>query len=150
MFRQSSRCFFSSRFGARRTILVAALSCLGWFVCMITSVAVSEDEPAAKKTVRLVIDFGDGFSKQYSSLEWKEKMTVLDVMNEAKRHPRGIRFEYQGSGETGLLLAIDGLKNEGRGRNWIYRVQEQLGDRSFAIYPVAAGDVVLWKFSEYK
>ena len=146
----SDLCFFSSRFGARRTILVAALSCLGWFVCMITSVAVSEDEPAAKKTVRLVIDFGDGFSKQYSSLEWKEKMTVLDVMNEAKRHPRGIRFEYQGSGETGLLLAIDGLKNEGRGRNWIYRVQEQLGDRSFAIYPVAAGDVVLWKFSEYK
>ena len=68
MFRQSSQCFFSSRFGARRTILVAALSCLGWYVCMITSVAESEDEPAAKKTVRLVIDFGDGPPCQEANL----------------------------------------------------------------------------------
>lgn len=133
-----------------RLVLLASLTCIGVWMGTTGPTRTHADEPAAKKTVKLVIDFGDGFAKQYSALDWKENMTVLDVMNQSKRHPRGIRFEYQGSGETGLLLMIDDLKNEGRGRNWIYRVNEKLGDRSFAIYPVAAGDVVLWKFSEYK
>jgi hypothetical protein len=109
------------------------------------------DEPAASKpVVRLTIDYGDGVEKRFVALEWKAKMTVEDLLKQAQRHPRGIRFETQGSGATCFLTKIDDLKNEGTGRNWIYRVNDKLGDRSFAIHPIEAGDVVLWKFSEYK
>lgn len=124
---------------------------LGLIASASTSKSTAIDEPvASKKTVRLTIDYGDGVQKLFTDLEWKEKMTVLDLMKQGQEHPRGIRFEMQGSGETGLLLKIDDLKNEGVGRNWLYQVNDKLGDRSFAIYSLAAGDVVLWKFGKYK
>jgi len=36
-------------------------------------------------------------------------------------------------GETAFLTQIDELENEGRGRNWIYRVNGELAKKSFAI-----------------
>jgi len=131
---------------------LSSLACLLFALLLISSARSAEvDQPAASKpTVRLTIDYGDGFEKRFVALDWKEKMTVEDLLKLAQRHPRGIRYESQGSGATCFLTKIDDLKNEGTGRNWIFRVNDKLGDRSFAIYPLEAGDVVLWKFSEYK
>ena len=103
-----------------------------------------------KKAVTLIVDYGDGVEKRFTALSAAKDATVLDILNAAQKHARGIRFEFKGSGETGLLTKIDDLKNEGAGRNWIFRVNDKLGDRSFAIYPVQPGDVVLWKFGEYR
>lgn len=103
-----------------------------------------------KKAVTLIVDYGDGVQKRFTALAAAKDATVLDILNAAQKHARGIRFEFKGSGETGLLTKIDDLKNEGAGRNWIFRVNDKLGDRSFAIYPVQPGDVVLWKFGEYR
>lgn len=117
------------------------------------ALATRESTPGAepeKKAVTLIIDYGDGVEKRFAALTAAKDATVLDVLNAAQKHARGIRFEYKGKGETGLLTQIDDVKNEGAGRNWIFRVNDKLGDRSFAISPVQAGDVVLWKFAEYK
>ena len=106
-------------------------------------------EPA-KATVWTVIDYDDGVEKHFRQLPWKPGMTVLDVLQAAKQHPRGIQFVYRGDGDTAFLTQIDDLKNEGRGRNWIFSVNGELGQRSFAVTEVKASDRVLWKFTQYK
>jgi hypothetical protein len=117
----------------------------------LSAAAAAPESPPAAKAVSLAIDYGDGFQKQYASLPWKEGMTVLDALAAARAHPRGITFKHRGSGETALLLQIDDLANErAAGRNWIYRVNGKLADRSFGIYRLQAGDAVLWRFEKYE
>ena len=108
------------------------------------------DEPE-RQTVRLTIDYADGVRKQFTSLKWHKEMTILDALKAAQKHGRGINFEYRGSGSIALLTRIDDLKNEGgRGNNWIYSVNNDLGDRSFAMKKLAPSDHVLWKFGSYE
>ena len=115
-----------------------------------TAPAGTADETKSKY-VRLVIDFGDGVEKHFTQLQWKDKMTVLDAMQQARQHRRGIRFEHRGKGATLLLTQVDDVKNQGSGgENWIYRVNQKVGDRSIAIYPLKSGDTILWKFETYR
>lgn len=131
----------------RTNILLATLVLL---VSFSLGIAEAADPDQAVKHVSLIIDYGDGTEKHFKTLAWREKMTVLDAMLQAAKHPRGIQFKHQGKGATVLLTQIDDLKNEGGGeRNWIYRVNKELGDRSIGIYPLKAGDTILWKFEPY-
>jgi hypothetical protein len=102
------------------------------------------------QTAVLVIDYGDGVQKHFLDVACKGGMTVLDVLEAAKRHPRGIQFVYRGKGATAFLTQIDDLKNEGRGKNWIFHVNGQLADRGFAVFPIKPADKVLWKFGKYE
>jgi hypothetical protein len=106
-------------------------------------------EPTPKKElnqVTLIVDYGDGVQKHFTAIGWKEGFTVLDVLRAAQAHPRGIRFEHKGSGDAAMLTRIDDLANEGRARNWMYRVNGKLANSSFGTRQVAAGDSVLWRF----
>lgn len=105
---------------------------------------------AAEPTVELTIDYGDGVQKRFVGLPHKAGGTVLDALEAARRHPRGITFEQRGRGETAFLTRIDDLANEGRGKNWTYRVNDKPGDRSCGVYPLEAGDRVVWKFGVYR
>ena len=103
------------------------------------------------KTVKLIVDYGDGVEKHFSQLKCQDKTTVFDLMQQAAQHRRGIRFEHRGKGATVLLTQIDDVKNQdGPGRNWIYRVNDKLGDRSIGIHELKPGDTVLWKFETYQ
>jgi hypothetical protein len=97
-----------------------------------------------------VIDYNDGVEKHFNAIAWKSGMTVMDAMLAAKKHPRGISFEHKGKGATALLTKIDDTENEGRGRNWLYRVNGEPGDRSIGIFELKAGDTILWKFDKYQ
>jgi hypothetical protein len=110
-------------------------------------------EPARGKPsesiVQLVIDYGDGVQKHFTRLPWRDGITVLDVMLAAAQHPRGIRVQHRGKGATVLVTQIDDVHNEGgtgTGRNWIYRVNDQVGERSAGIRAVEPGDKILWSF----
>jgi hypothetical protein len=112
------------------------------------------DVPAAPrpkaKTVRVVIDYGDGVEKHFTRLAWSDGMTVLDAMQAASESPHGISFKYTGRGETAFSTQIDDLKNQGAGKkNWMYSVNGKRADRSFGVYQPAASDVVRWEFVEY-
>lgn len=109
----------------------------------------TSDKPAAK-TVSLTIDFSDGSQLVFPALPWQEKQTVLSTLEQAAKHPRGVKLEKRGSGETAMVTAIGGAENEGSGRNWLFRVNGDLGDRSSAIFEVSPGDAVLWKFGTYE
>lgn len=100
------------------------------------------------ESVSLAIDFGNGASREFSLIPWREGMTLGDVMQAAADHRPGIRLTKQGQGAMTLLTSIDGVANQGPGgRSWIYRVNEQPGEVSFAVQPIRAGDRVLWVFS---
>ena len=140
----------------RREVLVLLLSCLPLLAGIAlptiagTQEPVRKGTPSVKVSVKVIVDYGDGVQKHFTALPWKSGMTALDAMKLSQQHPRGIRFTMRGKGARGFLTSIDGLKNDGKSRNWIYRLNGKLGDRSFAIQPLKAGDAILWKFGEYK
>ena len=113
-------------------------------------VSSAEPKTESNKTVSLTFDYADGVEKRFKQIPWRKGMTVLDVMKYAKKHARGITYNQSGSGSIAFIKQIDDLKNQGRrGKNWVYRVNNKLGDTSFAIYALKAGDAVLWKFDKY-
>lgn len=107
------------------------------------------------EAVNLVIDFDDGQQRHFQ-LAWREGMTVLDALESASQRQRGLAYTQRGNGEMAMITAIDGLANEGggieaggRGRNWIYRVNGQLADKSCGVYEIRPQDVILWTFGTY-
>lgn len=114
------------------------------------SLRVAADDPASPPAVQLTIDYGDGVEKHFTRLPWREGMTVLDVLVDARKHARGIRFEHRGGGETAFVSQIDDLKNEGQGRNWLYQVNGKAGTKSCGLHVVAKDDRILWKFATYR
>lgn len=127
---------------SRRTLLALGFSLM--------AALATAAEPAEEKSVKLTIDYGDGVQKVFVALPWQEKMTVLAALEAAQKHPRGIKLAQQGSGERVLVTAIDELKNEGRGKNWLYEVNGKLADKSAGVYELSAGDAVLWRFRAYR
>lgn len=112
--------------------------------------AAADPEPLR---VRLVIDYNDGSERHFTAIPWKKEMTVLDVMEYAKRHPRGIDFRYTGSGGSAFLTQIDDLKNEGGGRgkkNWIMHVNQKPATQGFGVFQPKPKDVITWRFEEFK
>jgi hypothetical protein len=131
------------RFGPGSSLLLTWLVLLlGSLVAHLTAQRAGE----RAENVTVAIDYGDGVQKHFTALAWKKGMTVLAALEAAQSHPRGIRFEYRGSGATAFLTKIDDLANEGQGRNWMYRVNDKLASKSFGVYELSAGDSVLWSF----
>jgi uncharacterized protein DUF4430 len=113
----------------------------------------NKEDGEKSTTVKLVIDFGDGFQKVYPSIPWVADMTVLDALNKAKDHSRGTKFRYTGSGATAFLTEIDSLKNQAGGadkKNWLYRVNGKRADKSFGVYSLNADDEIVWSFDVFK
>lgn len=116
--------------------------------------------PAQSKTtaqavpVKISINFGDGLVWTFDSIVHQPGMTVLEAMNTLKsRKNAPLAFEYQGSGQNAFLNSIGGVENQGGGRtdkNWFYRINDKLGNKSFGIAEVHPGDHVLWHFGKYE
>ena len=106
---------------------------------------------SAEEHVKLVIDYGDGVEKHFTQLSHKEGLTVLGATQLAGKHTRGVQAKVRGSGSIAFLTQIDDVSNEGGGgRNWVFRVNGKLGDRSCGIYELKPGDTVLWRFQKYE
>lgn len=126
----------------------------------VTALAIGLAEPpspvvgqSVAKPIRLSIDYRDGVTKTFTSLAHQAGMTVFDALQAAAKHPRGIKLETKGSGETAFVIAIDDLKNEGGGsdtRNWQFRINGERGKRGSGVTELAAGDEVLWSFEVFQ
>lgn len=109
------------------------------------------DKEAPASVAELTIDYGDGAQKRFTAVPWKEGMTVQDAMQFAKTHPHGVTFLSRGKGEFGFLSQIDDVKNQaGGGRNWIFYVNQERAEASFAVTRVPKAGAILWRFEEYK
>lgn len=109
-------------------------------------------DPAAEQSVRLVIDYNDGLEKHFTAIPWKPGLTVFGALQQAAKHPRGIKFESTGSGATLFILSLDGIKNQaGDGdRNWIFSVNDKKGNKSSAVTELKPGDTVRWKYDVFE
>ncbi len=97
--------------------------------------------PHTEVSIRL--DFGDGRQLDFSAVPWRRGMTIADLLHEI----HGISIVQKGTGKAAFLVGINGIENEGAdGKNWLYEVNGQSGDRSFADYELRPGDRVLWTF----
>lgn len=108
------------------------------------------DPPAP---VRLTIDYHDGVQKAFTALAFSKEMTVADALRAASDHPRGVKLEHKGSGETFFVVQIDDLKNHGAGKdalNWQYSVNGKRGTVGCGAAKLRPGDAVLWEFSRLK
>lgn len=149
----SSSCF---RFSPRWVVLCAAVAATVLAHDFAGPARARDDKvppPAPPATIRLVIDHGDGFEKHYTSVPWKQGMTVLDAMEFARAHKHATPFEFKGRAETAFLSRLDGVANQGAGRdklNWIYHVNGKLADKGFAVCELKAGDQVLWRYQTYR
>lgn len=131
-----------------RSLFALVLFSVGFSQILQAPAMVQADDSKCK--VKLVIDYGDGVQKHFLALPCEGDCTVLDVMQAAKKHPRGISFVFKGKNSTALLTKIDDVQNEGAGRNWLYSVNGKLADRSFGIFEVSDKDTILWEFRKYR
>ncbi len=123
---------------------------LAGIVLSVASNSVASNSYAAEH-VKLIVDYGDGVQKHFTSLAWKDGLTALGATQLADAHRRGIATKVRGSGEIAFLTEIDGVANEGGGgRNWVFHVNGKLGDRSCGVTSLKAGDTVLWRFQKYE
>jgi hypothetical protein len=126
-------------------IIPVALFCLTILAGAHRSTAV-ETKPS---TVPLVIDYADGVELRFSNLQWKSKMTALDLLKLAAEHPHGVKFKMRGSGANAFVTQIGDLKNEGgtaTSRNWILKVDGKQTDIGAGAHVIEPGQAILWKF----
>ncbi len=100
--------------------------------------------------VKLTIDTGDP-KVTTVTIPYAEKMTIRDLLKAAE--PQGITAVYQGEGEGALLQSLQGIGNEGGGKeakNWIYYVNNKQGTISSAVYSLQPGDAIIWRFEKYE
>ena len=106
----------------------------------------------AGQSVTLAIDFGQGTTRTFADLPWRQGMTVADLMRGVHRSQPSFKFSQRGSGARAFLTTIgevangelaNGAKN---GDYWLYTINGKQGTRSFGIQPLNPGDRVLWTF----
>jgi hypothetical protein len=106
---------------------------------MPTPIAIGDPRPK----VELSIDYGGGRRTEFAAIAWQKDMSVADLL----KAWLNVAIKQKGSGESAFVTEIDGVENQGAdGQNWIYSVNGQIADRSFAIYNLKPGDQVLWTF----
>lgn len=102
-------------------------------------------------TVKLVVDFNGERDKnlEFNDIPWQDEMTVEDVLRHVMKNEE-FRFRSRGRGETFFVIQIAGLANQGaKGKNWIFLVNEKLGDRGAGAYSVPKDATVKWHFGKY-
>ena len=78
-------------------------------------------------------------------------LSLADVMKKVAAAEKEFSFKSRGRGDTFFVTEINGQKNEGaRGRNWIFKVNGKLGNKSAGIFEIKAGDKVEWIFKTYR
>ena len=116
--------------------------------------ASSAPKPAAAPLpVRVVIDFGDHSEKHFTKIDFTADMSAFDALRAAQSHPRGIRIQHSGNGETAFIKAIDDLANDrgpGEGhRFWQFSVNDKYAEVGCGSAKLKPGDTVRWFYTAY-
>jgi hypothetical protein len=150
----------TSRFKAAPLIIVAVLVTILAFIQPLRKAitragkeeAAQQEAAIANSTVGLTVEWNSDDQLPLFEVKWTPGMTVRDLMLDAQKAGR-ITFEESGEDDAAMLTAISGTKNEGGSTdsfNWTFRVNGKMGDKSFAIYKLQKGDIVIWKFGPYE
>ncbi len=106
-----------------------------------------------KVHIRLVVDYGDGVEKHFTTLTHTAGVTALDALLAAKAHARGIKLAYTGKGPTAFITEIEGLKNEGAGKgkkNWQFFINDAFATEGAGAAPLKPGDTIRWVYTTWQ
>ena len=100
--------------------------------------------------IDLVIRFDNNFEKHYSKIRYTKEMTVLNAMQQMRKHPQATPFKVRGKGTSTFLFEIDSIANQGNGKNWIYYVNGERATVGIGAKILKPHDHILWKFEPYR
>ena len=111
--------------------------------------AKSGNSPVAG-TVQLEIQFNSDRKNIKVAVPCSADSTVFTILERA-RNMGDLKFKSSGlAAKDKFVTSIDGVDNlASAGDNWVYRVNEELGDKSSGLYSVSPGDQVFWVFGKY-
>ena len=150
--------------------LILMLACIVSLVGCERSISRIQEDSTEKAstpgTVSITIEAASDSQITFEKVSVGSDATVLDAMEKARADTKNsgksessektedqtdLDFSFIGSGETAFLKSINGLENEGAGaRNWMFKVNNTKGDRSFAAFKIKDGDKIVWQFKEFK
>jgi hypothetical protein len=109
------------------------------------------DHSSAAGTVELEIEFNSDRKSIKVDVPCSADSTVFTILQRAQKMG-DLKFDATGlADDMKFVTSIGGVDNlAAAGDNWVYRVNEKLGDKSSGIYPVEPGDHVHWAFGKYK
>ena len=102
-------------------------------------------------TVHVEILFGSDRSSIQNEVDCMNDTTVFSAL-QAAAEKGGYGFESTGvlKGDK-FITSIGGVDNlAADGKNWIYQVNDVLGDKSSGVYAVQPEDRVVWSFGKYE
>lgn len=98
----------------------------------------------------IMFDYGDGMVRTYGDLPVAAETTVLDV-TKAVAARENLAIKTKDYGDIGILIEQIGLKKGGdEGKYWQYWVNNVSSQVAVSKLAVKAGDVIEWKFLNYK
>lgn len=123
---------------------VGLLSALSTFAVAETSKVVLADSVSIKIIM-------DDKTAEFELTAVSPDLSIAEVMKKVAEAEKEFSFKSRGRGDTFFVTEINGRKNEGaRGRNWIFKVNGELGNKSAGSFKVKAGDKVEWNFQKYQ
>ena len=105
--------------------------------------------PASLGKVTVTISFHSDRDDIEATVPCFDNSTAFSVLEQAAKENE-FKVDSAGKGETRFVKAIAGVVNlRSEGDNWIYKVNDQLGDKSSGLYPVKPDDRIEWSFGKY-
>ncbi|GIX42458.1 MAG: hypothetical protein KatS3mg129_2191 [Leptospiraceae bacterium] len=86
------------------------------------------------------------------SKEYKNPKTLFDIMMDLKNQNQ-LDFQYQGKDKMIFITKINGINNEGSGKNkknWLYFVNNQLADKGISQIVIDKNTQILWCFTTWE
>jgi hypothetical protein len=127
-----------------------------WLLCGLLLVAACRSESTGPQSVgdspaqvELLIDFNGRAENKQFQVDWNKELTAFECLERLQQTGQ-LSLTSRGTGTQTFVISIDGLENLGAGGdNWIYFVNDRLGDRSAGVNEVQPGDRVHWRFGPY-
>lgn len=102
------------------------------------------------QTVSLMLDYGDGKVRVYPDIALVSGQSLLELLEKQAKDAK-LTLKTKDFGELGILVEQIGDKVNGEGgKYWQYWVNNVSIPRSSDSYILSAGDVIEWKFLNYK
>jgi hypothetical protein len=123
---------------------------IGRSTAPLQSVVVSGASDAQKQVASLMIDYGDGHVKTYSEIPVVVGETLIQLL-EKQTKAVTLNFTTKKYDSLGTLVETIGNKTNGaENKYWQYWVNNQSMPYGADQYKVQPGDVIEWKFLNYK
>lgn len=129
-------------------IFVLGIVCIA---CLLTPLAATEAATASLADPIVLKITIDEETAEFELAVSDGDLSIADVMKKVAEAEKKFRYQARGRGDTFFVTEINGRKNEGaRGRNWIFKVNGKLGNKSAGSFKIKAGDQVEWNFQKYQ